>query len=195
MDGKTINVASTKEDWFKEGVTNYYTIKTLRRIGAITEQDYLGMLSGLFYGRYNADPGVGKLSMRDVASGSDKDKHWGLIYGGGMFVGICQDVYIRGASSNRKSLDDLMRQYYRSHGGTDRTYTTEEIQSSISRIAGADQSEFFKRYVFGTERVPIDQCLSQAGFEASVTDGKLNVKRKAAADELQRSMADKVLGM
>ncbi len=194
-NGKSINVASTKEDWFKEGVTNYYTIKTLKHIGAISEQEYLWMLAGLFYGRYSSDPGLGKLSMLDVASGADKDKHWGMIYGGGMFVGICQDINIRLATNNRKSLDDIMRQYYRSHAGSARTYTTDDMQAAISRFSESDQSEFFRQYVYGSERVPIEQCLSRAGFDAAITDGRLTVKRNVSASNLEKEIADKILGL
>lgn len=193
-NGKSINVADTTEDWFKEGVTSYYTLKALLATGAVTEQQVFGTLSGLFYQRYAVDPGLGKSSMRDVASGMSKDKHWGLIYGGGLFAGICQDIRIRNATRNKKSLDDLMRDYYKRLAGSDRTYTTADLQESMSELSGEDQSEFFKRYVFGTERVPIETCLNEAGLTSSVENNALQIGRKPNASALESAILVGVLG-
>lgn len=172
-NGKTLNVETSKEDWFKEGVTNYYTLKALVHTGAVIREDYLNALSNLFYKRYAADPGYGRLSMRDVASGADKDKHWGLVYSGGLFAGMCQDIAIRRATGNRQSLDDLMRAFYKKYAGTEKVYTTTDLQNFLTRLSGSDQSNFFNSHVSGSKPVPIIQCLSDAGLNAKLVDGDL----------------------
>lgn len=193
-NGKSINVASTKEDWFKEGITNYYTLKALLHTGAITEKEFFDTLSNLFYKRYAADTGYGKESMRDVAAGASKDKHWGLIYGGGLFAGMCQDIAVRKASSNRRSLDDLMRAFFKKYGGTDSTYTTSDVQNYLTTLGGTDQSDFFARHVFGTVPVPIEKCLSEAGFDAKITGGELVVSRRPGSSPGGKSVLDSVPG-
>lgn len=193
-NGKTLNVESSKEDWFKEGVTNYYTLKALVHTGAITREDYLTALSNLFYKRYAADPGYGKLSMRDVASGADKDKHWGLVYGGGLFAGMCQDVGIRRATKNRKSLDDLMRAFYKNYGGTEEVYTTADLQNYLTRLSGRDQSDFFNRHVFGSEPVPVMQCLSDAGLNAKLVDDDLLLAEKIGLTAAGQAILAAVFG-
>ncbi len=193
-NGKSINVATTGEDWFKEGVTSYYTLKALHNIGAITEEEFLSTIAGLFYKRYAEDHAIGRSSMRDVASGMNKDKHWGLIYGGGLFAGMCQDIRIRTATGNRKSLDDLMRDYYKRLAGTDNTYTTADLQSSVSKLSGKDEADFFKRYIFGSERVPVEQCLGQAGLTTSVENGPMTIKRVPNASQLEKAVLAGVLG-
>lgn len=193
-NGKSINVATTGEDWFKEGVTSYYTLKALHHIGAITEEEFLSTISGLFYKRYAEDPGLGKSSMRDVASGMDKDKHWGLVYGGGLFAGICQDTAIRTATGNTKSLDNLIRDLYDRLAGTDKTYTTTDLQSSISKVSGKDQTGFFQRYILGTDRLPLEQCFGQAGLSARVNNGELKISRTLNPSTLEKAVLTGMLG-
>lgn len=47
-NGKSINVATAGEEWFKEGITNYYALKALSRLKAVTDQDLFGTMNGLF---------------------------------------------------------------------------------------------------------------------------------------------------
>ncbi len=170
-NGKSILANDTTEDWFKEGVTSYYTLKAMKHVGVIDDDGFFNVLNSLFYQRYRNDEGYGKASMRDVASGFDKGKHWGLIYGGGLFAGLCQDIAIRNATNDQKSLDDVMRDYFKTYGGTDKTYSTLDLQNSLTRISGTDQTDFFKQYIFGTTPMPIEQCLSVAGSrQTSRTD-------------------------
>ena len=150
-NGKSINVATAGEEWFKEGITNYYALKALSRLKAVTDQDLFGTMNGLFYQRYTADTALGRSSMRDVASGDEKHKHWGLIYGGGLFTGICQDVDIRVASQNKRSLDDLMRDYFKRLGGTDKEYTTTDVRDSMAALGSSSSTDFINKHVFGTE--------------------------------------------
>ena len=194
-NGKTIVVADTTEDWFKEGVTSYYTLKALHHTGTINTETYFAILNNLFYQRYINDEGYAKLSMRDVASGFSKGKHWGLIYGGGLFVGVCQDIAIRSNTANEMSLDDLMRSYYREYAGTSRTYSTRDMQDSMTKFSGRDQSEFFKKHVYGIEPVPIAECLSKAGTIASVESGQLKVFEPETSTEAKKKILDGILGI
>ncbi len=193
-NGKSINVASSGEEWFKEGVTNYYALQALHHTGAITEKDYFDMLNNLFYKRYSTDSGLGKSSMRDVAARAEKDKHWGLIYGGGLFVGICQDIAIRQKTANQKSLDNLMKNFFKEYGGTNKTYTTADVQKSLNALGEKDQADFFKQYVFGVERVPIEKCLSSAGLNVRIENGELRISKKASPDKLEEATLKGILG-
>jgi len=193
-NGKSIRVANTSEDWFKEGITSYYTLKALHHVGVLNDQSYFGILNNFFFARYVNDKGTGKLSMRDVASGFSKDQHWGLIYGGGMFVGICQDITIRKATNNRRSLDDLMRSFFKEYGGTDKTFTINELRRSLSKLSGKDQSDFLNQYVIGTKKVPIDKCLSEANLDAKIENNQLRIKIKPKSNSLSSKILRGVLG-
>jgi predicted metalloprotease with PDZ domain len=193
-NGKSIRAADTTEEWFKEGVTSYYTLKALNHVGNINDETYFAVLNNLFYQRYSKDEAYGKSSMRDLADGFNKGKHWGLIYGGGLFVGLCQDISIRKNTGNKKSLDDLMVDYYRNLAGTNNTYTTEDMQKSMTDFSGRSQDGFFKQYVFGAKPVPVVECLSDAGLKARIEDGQLRVTKDPSASAIQKSILKGVLG-
>jgi predicted metalloprotease with PDZ domain len=193
-NGKSIRVANTTEDWFKEGVTSYYTLKALNHVGSINDEAYFGILNNLFYQRYRSDEGYGKFSMRDMATESKKDKHWGLIYGGGLFAGLCQDINLRHSTENKKSLDDLMRDFYKTYAGSNQTYTTLDLQNHLKKLGGTNQEDFFKQHIFGVEAVPITQCLSTAGLNAKIDNGQLKIEKNPQMSGLQQSILNGVFG-
>ncbi len=184
-NGKTLKVESTRDDWFKEGITNYYTLKALYQIGFINEQAMAGIFNGLFYQRYKNDTGFGEMSMRDAAEGFSKDNHWGLIYGGGLFAGIALDMIIREETQNEKSLDDLMRFMYQNYAEEDQFYSTQDILEKASELANKDLSSFFSEYIDGSTPIPIEKYLIKAGFNVNVEGGQIMIQSKNKMTELQ----------
>jgi len=159
-NGKSFTPNADDTEWFKEGFSNYYTLKALHHIGFVDDQSYLDVLANFFYQRYDSDGGVGKFSM---TNGELKHEHWGLIYSGGMFVAIAQDMQIRSASGNQHSLDDLMRFMF---GEFDTTgYDIGDIETELSRLNGISQKDFFERYIYGVERIPLSKYLAMANIE------------------------------
>lgn len=173
-NGKSMR-SNGPEDWFTEGFTNYYTLKAMHEAGILDERGYFAVMDGLFFGRYVSDEGYGVLSMRDAVP--EKHAHWGLIYAGGMFTAICQDVEIRLASNNTRSLDDVMRQVYARYAGAEETFGVADIESLIGEASDYDPSTFFERHVQGIEPIPIAECLSRASLDAAIVDGHLSVSR------------------
>jgi len=174
-NGKSFRPDSENAEWFKEGFTNYYTLKALHHVGFLTDESYMDFLGNFFYKRYNDDNAVGKLSM---TNGEEKHDHWGLIYGGGMLAGIAQDMIIRNATNNEKSIDDLMRSLFNKYGNSSESFTIEELQRLMSGLSGMDQAEFFNSYVLGTSKIPIENYLTLAGLNASVENGSLLLSKK-----------------
>ena len=193
-NGKTLNVASTREDWFKEGVTNYYSIKALNQIGMLNDAATFQVMNFLFYNRYIHDSEIGKLSIRDAAEPLIKDKHWGLVYGGGLFTGISMDFLIRSQTSNTKSLDDLMRSFYTTYAGTDKYYTTEDVLKKINELSGTDQTGFFNKHVNGSEIIPIEKTLPSAGLKAEIKNENLLISRKPNPNDMEKRIFEGFLG-
>ena len=184
-NGKSFFPEHNDVEWFKEGFTNYYTLKALYVIGFLNNQSYLNMLSNFFYQRYINDSGVGNLSM---TKGEEKHDHWGLIYGGGLFVGIAQDIVIRSATDNEKNIDDLLRKLYQKYGGTDKGYTLKELEEIMTELSGKDQSKFMNTYVIGTKGIPIHEYLNSIGFEAKVENKQLRISKKANLTPIQQKI-------
>lgn len=190
-NGKSFSPANDETEWFKEGFTNYYTLKALHHVGFLTDESYLEVLNSLFYQRYKNDDGVGKISL---TKGEEKHDHWGLIYGGGMFVGIAQDLMIRKVTNNRKSLNDLMKSLFKKYGGTDKSYDLKELQQKMSDLSRADQTDFFNNYIIGTNKLPITDYFEIAGLNAKIENGNLLLSKNEGATTLQKNILNGLFG-
>lgn len=191
-NGKSFFPENNETEWFKEGFTNYYALKALRAIDYLNDESSLDFLSNFFYEKYAQDDGVGKLSM---TNGEEKHDHWGLIYAGGMFVGMAQDILIRNNTENEKSLDDLMRFLYQKYGGTDANYTLVEIQEELAKLNGESQSDFFDKYVNGVNKIPLEQYLNQIALQAKVKENILTITKKENATEQDQNILNGILGV
>ena len=94
-------------------------------------------------------------------------------YDKGEDIAIVLDLLIRGRTAGRASLDDVLRRAYKefyldSPNATyylrGRGYTDEEFERVASDAAGFDLTDFFTRYVRGTEPLPYDEAFAQVGL-------------------------------
>ena len=193
-NGKTLRFADTTTDWFKEGISNYYTIKALKQTGFINEDVVLGMMNNLFYQRYIQDPGYGSLPPSRAASGFDKDNHWGLIYGGGLFAGIAMDMEIRQRTGNAASLDDVMRDFYREYAGSDQTIDSTDILGKVNQIGNTDFSAFMRSYIDGTVPIKLGPYLKYAGIAADTSENQLLLSHFKDKTALQSDIWAGLLG-
>lgn len=190
-NGKSFFPSDQRCEWFKEGVTNYYTLKALYRVGVLNEESFFSLLNGFFYQRYSSDPGVGSLSM---TQGEEKHDHWGLVYSGGLFAGISQDIIIRKATNNERSLDDLMKGLFSDLGGTNESYSLEDLQNNLEHLSGTEQAAFFETYIVGSRKIPLDKSLKNSGLHAKIEDDNLNVSRRKEESAEEDKMIRGLLG-
>jgi predicted metalloprotease with PDZ domain len=54
------------------------------------------------------------------------------------------------------TLDNLMRYMYEHFGMTRQRYKTEDVQTALQIISGHDWNDFFRKYIYGTEPLPLD---------------------------------------
>ncbi len=193
-NGKTIKFKDTRSDWFKEGVSNYYTLKGLTQTDFINEEAFKGVLNELFYNRYINDPGLGQETPVNSADSFSKDQHWGLIYGGGLFAGISADLEIRQETFNKKSLDDLMRLLYEEYGGKDKYVDNSYLIRMISQLGFEDFPEFFVNYLEGTKTISLQPHLIHAGIEVEQNDSELILRFLEDRTVLQQNIWEGVLG-
>ena len=193
-NGKTLRFANTTTDWFKEGISNYYTIKALKQTGFINEDIVLAMLNNLFYQRYIQDPGYGTLSPSRAASGFDKDNHWGLVYGGGLFAGIAMDMEIRQRTDNSSSLDDLMRDFYKQYGATDQLIRQDDIVTKANQLGLTDFTGLLREHIQGPAPISLAPYLKFAGVLADTTQGQLQLTHIPEKTGLQEAIWNGFLG-
>ena len=164
-NGTAIKFFDEREYWFMEGFTDYYSEIVSVRLGLLSESDFLKNL-GRAYESYLGQ--VGTLSIRDA--GSDKMANSGLVYSGGGLVAALLDVKIRKLTQGQKSLDNVMKRMYREFGITDETYTIDDVIRIVSDVAGADFEPFFRKYVSGTERLPLAEYFGEVGLDVQIEE-------------------------
>ncbi len=165
-NGKLINF-SGQEYWFSEGFTEYYSRIACTRLGLTSENDFLRDMERK-YELYLSQQG--DLSIREA--GENKSTNHYLVYEGGSLVAAALDLQIRNLTGNRSSLDDVVKQMYREFGLTENRYTMADVIRIINQIAGEDFEPFFRKYVSGTERLPLEKYLTDTGIDVEIELGE-----------------------
>ena len=143
--------------WVAEGGTEYYSNLLLRRAGLITDKEYLeGKADSI--GALMTQPGRFETSVEDASFDAwikyyrqDENAVNNQIsyYDKGEIVNMLLDLTIRGDSSGKKSLDDVMRYLYSEFFKKGRNYTPADFQKAAELMAGRSLDDFFSKYVRG----------------------------------------------
>jgi len=174
-NGRAIEYQDVKEYWFSEGFTEYYSYIISSRLGIINERKLLNSLENIF-SRYFTY--AGSASIRDSGLNKTKRKNASLIYGGGCVVALVMDIEIRSMTNNKKSLDNLMKLMYKEYADSQQKYTCDDILKIVSKITNSDFSEFFKRYLTGTEIIPLNYYLNKCGLDIKIENPKVTVDQQ-----------------
>lgn len=150
-NAESFRYASQQEQWFNEGMTDFYAYRTACRIGLISPQQALS-IAALPLGYYSSTRQ--QISMRAAADISKKE-HYFLIYHGGWVVAMVLDFDIRQRSQGKHSLDDLMRWLYQHKPRQQQLYQLEDLVIGLKQSTGLDYQSFFNRHVQGTEKIPV----------------------------------------
>jgi predicted metalloprotease with PDZ domain len=176
--------ANTRGLWIAEGITNYYGHLMLRRAGLWDDAKLWTTLAQQITQVENA-PGSRLMSAEESSLSApflDDAPHAQQTnlantsisyYPKGEVLGIVLDLLIRGRTNGKASLDEVMRRMYeqfylKSPNATyylrGRGYKAEDFEQMVSKVAGADMSDWFKRYVRGVESPPYEEAFAQVGL-------------------------------
>lgn len=156
--------------WFHEGLTEYYARLLLVRNNLRSQNDFLETFGNFVresYGTEQLEP-ITTLSaelttrpLEDIIS----------LYTKGPLLGFLLDIEVRTQTNNQKSLDDAFlifnREYGDHTGGKD--FGDDDIIPIIEKVTGASLSDFFNRYVAGTEELPVEEMLGKIGLNLVFT--------------------------
>ena len=156
-----------QEYWFGAGFTGYYSKIVPARLGLASESDFLRSFERTWESYLSRQ---GDISIREA--GEDKSANRELVYDGGSLIAAALDLLVRKRTQNRCSLDDVMQQMYQEFGLTGITYTMDDVIKIVSQIAGEDFKPFFRKYVTGTERLPLEEYLKDAGMDVEIEFGE-----------------------
>lgn len=154
----TTRESYTRLLWLFEGFTSYYDSLMLRRVGLITDADYLKLLGRKLTGLLRS-PG------RQLQSAADASfDAWIKLYRAdenainaqfsyytrGSLIALALDLQQREIGEDAPTLDDIMHGLWRTFGQSGRG-VPEAPEALFSQWAQRDLGEFFARYVHGTE--------------------------------------------
>jgi predicted metalloprotease with PDZ domain len=195
-NGHTLKPANpSDEEWFKEGFTDYLTLIQLSRSGLDRPEITYRKLENLARRYIIAKRLMGATdSMR--AAGAQKHQNRFLVYGGGALVAFALDVRIREASGNEAGLDDMMKAMYTEFGLPDpeKRYTFEDIVRIASEVSGEDQSDFFARFVDGTEYLDVGPYFDTIGMQMTTFVDEFYLAVRESATARQDAMSRGILG-
>ncbi|QWE16788.1 M61 family metallopeptidase [Polynucleobacter sp. AP-Nino-20-G2] len=155
--------------WLFEGFTSYYDDLQLFRSGRIDLKTYLKLVANNWNGILRG-PGRLKQSLADSSFDawtkyyqSDENTPNAVVsyYGKGALLALGLDLNIRAFSHDRKSLDDLMRLIWQTHGVTLDGIAEDGLDILISQLLGSEfaktWSTFKAKYIFGNEDIPLQK--------------------------------------
>jgi len=167
--------------WVAEGFTQYYGDLLIKRAGLISETEFLEGIANLVNTKMNR-PGAQDYtpienSQRavfvDAGVSIDKTNYANMFasyytYGGALALAL--DLDLRSRFTN-KSLDDLMRVLWRSHGKKEKPYTVADLQIALSSITNQNYAAtFFNKYVYGHDYFDYDKALLPASLHLAPVD-------------------------
>jgi predicted metalloprotease with PDZ domain len=162
--------------WVSEGLSVYYQDLLLVRAGLMSRQQYLEKLAAAISAFENA-PGRNYQSATEASlntwssgSGVAGDRNTTIsYYNNGAMLGAMLELNIRSASSNRHSLDDVMRGLYRKYYVEQkRGFTAAEFRAECEAAAGAALGELFD-YASTSREVDYERQFALAGLRLDVT--------------------------
>jgi len=150
-----------------EGITDYYADLALLRGGIINDQQFLSVTDEKVAKVADAPPtALEDASLSTWIHPTDGSEY--LYYPKGSLAGFALDIMIRDASDNRRSLDDVMRELYRTTYKAGRGFTGADWWGAVSRAAGGRSfAEFAAKYVDGRDPYPWAQLLPLAGLRVA----------------------------
>jgi len=159
-----------KTSWFSEGVTEYMANRTISRAGLISTDLFIRLLEThvAMYDYWMWAPPFQKTTLE--SAGADKDLNRPAVYSGGVVAAFCLDKTIQKQTSGTKTLEDLLQLMMKRYGLTGKQWVSDYLVKDASEVAGADLSEFFARYISDRRRLPVESCLTEAGFDAALSD-------------------------
>ena len=150
--------------WVSEGITDYYADLAMVRGQILPPIVFYRITSG----KINSVNGAPPVALEDASLStwiSPTDGTGDVYYDKGSLAGFMIDILIRDATDNQASLDDVMRDLYRSTYLEGEGFTLEQWWDAVTRAAdGRAFTEFHERFVDGRDPYPWDEVLPLAGM-------------------------------
>ena len=210
------NEVYTKLLWFSEGFTSYYTHRPLSKAGVLYEDKILESWSTLVNRLINntaikVKP-VSQYSYDAWLRSDIPDYSFRTYYTNGALIALLLDIDMRMQTAHKKHMDGFFNYLYHDIYKKNKTFNLESFYTLLIEYSGIDFSEFFNKYITGSEELPIAQYLNKIGLQLEVvseipfTGIKINSKLNniaivyyiypgSPADQLQIGRGDHIVSI
>lgn len=160
--------------WFAEGFTSYYTNLVLTRAGLLSPEEYAESLNGTFNYVWNS-PALQyfnpiEMSYQapfvDAAASVDpvnRENTFISYYSYGSMLGLALDLKLRKEGFN---LDDFMKLMWQKYGKTEKVYSIEDLEQTLSEYTGKDfAEEFFSNYIYASKMPEYETLFAGVGLQ------------------------------
>lgn len=163
----------TRNLWVAEGFTNFYDNLLLRRAGLLSVGEYLQHWGQLIAG-YRQTPGRFKQSATTASFDAwiklyrpdENSPNTAMsYYTKGEILGLLFELEIRTRTNGARSLDDVLRLLLENYGLPKPGFTDAELKAAFEKVAGADLTDFFQRYVYGTDEIDFERYWRLLGLQ------------------------------
>lgn len=192
----------TKQLWAFEGITSYYDELALIRSKVISVESYLELIGQTITrvlrgkGRFNQSIAESSFEAWTKFYKQDESAANTIVsyYAKGALLALCLDLTIRKGTEGKKSLDEVMRYLWINYGKKSIGLPEGKIEAIVSEVSGINLDNFFEKYLYGTEDLPLKELLSEMGVTfnlrptTSVDDkGGKNLTNKTEGNQLKVS--------
>ena len=163
----------TNQLWWFEGITSFYDGLFLNHAGIVDSDAYLNRLAKEMTRVYRM-PGRFQQSVAESSwltwtkfYQQDENAPNSIIsyYTKGSLIALGLDLTIRAETNNKKSLDDILLTLWQKHGLPNKGLTEFEIEKICSKVSGIDFTDFFNKYLYGTEDLDFENLFKPFGIE------------------------------
>jgi predicted metalloprotease with PDZ domain len=158
------NPEMSKHLWLYEGLTEYAAGHVQLKEGLMSFGDYLALMRGKL--RYAKARFNDTLPFTELSEGclDEYEDQYTNVYMKGAWIGLCLDILLRdyseGSYGTQNMVSDLSRFY-----GEDKAFKDDELFTRIAMITYPQIEDFFKKYIEGSEPLPVKDCLEKIGVE------------------------------
>ena len=151
----------SKHLWLYEGVTEYFAGNVQVKYGLITPEEYLDVLRQKML---IADRFIDDVPFTDISKftlDKYKDQYYN-VYQKGALIGMCLDINLRKLSGGKYGMQNLVADLGKKFGKT-KAFQDDQLFDEITKLTYPEIGEFLKRYVGGSESLPLKQTLELVG--------------------------------
>jgi len=158
-----VNPQMSKHLWLYEGCTEYAAQHVQVKEGLMSINEFLDVIKQKMVAASGYDSGIAFTEMSKKALDEHADQYLN-VYQKGALIGMAIDLKLLSLSNGEYGIQDLMRGLSEKYG-IEKPFQDDKLFDEIGSISGyPEMTAFLEKYVAGTEPLPLEELLKNAGI-------------------------------